>query len=110
VPLAVFTLTKGDPKYYRLTISSKYTADREYTIDRGFCPACGSPVLLKVQRMMDLGFVYIVAASLDDPSWFRPGIDIWTSSAQPWDYMNPALPKFEGGLTDEQVKARLASL
>ena len=110
VPLATFALAKGAPQYYRVTINSDYTANSDYTVDRGFCPACGSPMFLKVQRMMNLGFLYIVATSLDDPSWFRPAIDAWTSSAQPWDYMNPALPKFAGGLTDEQVKERLASL
>ncbi|HEY1266828.1 MAG TPA: hypothetical protein VGH16_06190 [Candidatus Binatia bacterium] len=36
----------------------------------------------------------IKPGSLDDPSWFKPMADIWTSSAQPWDHMNPNLPKF----------------
>jgi hypothetical protein len=36
----------------------------------------------------------IMAGSLDDSSWFRPQADIYTASAQPWDYMNPDLPKF----------------
>jgi len=30
---------------------------------------------------------------LDEPTTFRPSQDIFTASAQPWDYMNPALPK-----------------
>ena len=30
----------------------------------------------------------------DDPSWFRPEADIFVKSAQPWDYMNPDLPKY----------------
>jgi hypothetical protein len=36
----------------------------------------------------------IAAASLDDPSVYQPAMDFFTSSAQPWDHMNPALPKF----------------
>jgi hypothetical protein len=36
----------------------------------------------------------ILASSLDDPSIFKPGMDIYISSAQPWDHMNPALQKF----------------
>jgi hypothetical protein len=36
----------------------------------------------------------IMAASLDDPSVFKAGMNIYTASAQPWDYMDPALPKF----------------
>jgi hypothetical protein len=39
--------------------------------------------------------VAISAASLDDPSWFRPSYHTFTSDAQPWDHMNPALPKYE---------------
>ena len=39
--------------------------------------------------------VAIRTASLDDPSWINPQVDAWTSDAQPWDQMNPALPKFE---------------
>jgi len=31
--------------------------------------------------------------SLDDPSWFRPQMHIFTSDAQPWDQMNFAIPK-----------------
>jgi hypothetical protein len=37
--------------------------------------------------------VTIRVGSLDDPSAFRPSQDIYTASAQPWDYMNPDLPK-----------------
>lgn len=36
------------------------------------------------------------AGSLDDPSWYRPGRDIFVRSAQPWDLMPPELPKSDG--------------
>jgi hypothetical protein len=39
----------------------------------------------------------IYASSLDDPSWHRPTMDIFTSSAQPWDHMDPALLKYPKG-------------
>jgi len=39
--------------------------------------------------------VGILAGSLDDPSWFHPQMDIFVSDAQPWDQMDPAIPKFE---------------
>jgi hypothetical protein len=35
-----------------------------------------------------------LAASLDDPSWFQPQMDIFVSDAQPWDQMDPAIVKF----------------
>jgi hypothetical protein len=37
-----------------------------------------------------------MAASFDDPSWYRPQAEIYTASAQLWDYMNPDLSKFPG--------------
>jgi hypothetical protein len=60
---------------------------------RGFCPECGARVAVKPEAAPQ--FVAIHAASLDDPSGFKPGMDAWTSDAQPWDAMNPALAKFE---------------
>jgi len=33
-------------------------------------------------------------ATFDDPSWFRPEADIFVQSAQPWDHMNPDIPKY----------------
>jgi hypothetical protein len=39
----------------------------------------------------------IRSASLDDPTWFAPQVEIFTRSAQPWVKMDPALPKFEKG-------------
>ena len=59
---------------------------------RGFCPDCGSPIVVKPDSIPQ--FVAIRTASLDDPSWFNPQVDVWTSDAHPWDQMNPALPKF----------------
>jgi hypothetical protein len=38
----------------------------------------------------------IVAASLDDPSLFRPTIDIHVAGAQPWDLLDLATTKFDG--------------
>jgi hypothetical protein len=60
---------------------------------RGFCPECGSPIQAKPDSTPHI--LAIRTASLDDPSWINPQIDVWTSDAQPWDQMNPALPKFE---------------
>lgn len=60
---------------------------------RGFCPQCGSPVLLKTDAVPQI--IAIRTASLDDPSGFSPQVDVWTSDAHAWDVMNPALPKFE---------------
>jgi hypothetical protein len=60
-------------------------------VERGFCPTCGSQVVLKLERLPHvLGFQ---AGGLDDPSIYRPTMDVFTSSAQPWDYLDPAVQK-----------------
>ena len=89
VPAAAFKLTRGEPRYYTTR------GDSGGEISRGFCANCGSPVVGRPRRMPDL--IAIPAASLDDPSWHKPAVDVFVSSAQPWDYMNPDLPKFPQG-------------
>ena len=59
---------------------------------RAFCPTCGSPVYMTFPAMPD--FVVVRAASLDDPSLYAPHMIFWTTSAQPWDHVDPALPAF----------------
>jgi hypothetical protein len=59
---------------------------------RGFCPSCGARLFAKSSA--DPSIIEVHAGSLDDPSCFKPAEDIFTSSAQPWDSMNPALRKF----------------
>ncbi len=100
VPTAAFTLTKGNPKYYVVKGGSGSS------LHRGFCSDCGSPVIAKADAFPD--FRGVPAASLDDPSGVKPAADIWTSSAQPWDYMDPALPKYEHQPTEEEMQALLA--
>jgi hypothetical protein len=85
VPGAAFKVVQGSPKYFDLT------ADSGQTTRRCFCGDCGSPLFGRPGLGGDM--VTIRAGSLDDPSAFRPSQDIYTASAQPWDYMNPKLPK-----------------
>jgi hypothetical protein len=75
----------GEVKYYDVT------GDSGRIVSRGFCPNCGSRLFSKPPIPELMG---IMAGSLDDPSWFQPRMDIYTASAQPWDCMNPDLPKF----------------
>jgi hypothetical protein len=60
---------------------------------RGFCPDRGGPIM--AQSPADSQVAAIRTASLDDPSWFTPQMDVWKSDAHPWDHMNPALLRFE---------------
>lgn len=85
VPRDALSITQGEPTYYTSQ------SDSGETVSRGFCPECGSGIFSKLSANPDI--VGLKAASLDDPSWFRPAVDIYTDSAQPWDVMNPDLPK-----------------
>jgi hypothetical protein len=90
VPAAALSFSNGEPKYHVTT------ADSGNVVSRGFCVECGSPVVAKQQSVYP---VYIIHAStLDEPSGHRPTMDVFTSSAQPWDHMHPDLPKYPRGL------------
>jgi hypothetical protein len=62
-------------------------------VERGFCPSCGSRVANRLGRLPDI--VGLMAGSLDDPSLHKPSMDIFTSSAHPWDHLAPDTRKFE---------------
>lgn len=85
VPKDVVKITQREPTYY-----TARSANRE-TVSLGFCPECGPGVFSKLSANPEV--ICPKAASLDDPSWFSPAIDIYTESAHPLDAMNPVLPK-----------------
>ena len=64
-------------------------------LNRGFCPNCGSRLFGKPDSRSDL--MVITAGTLDTPRRHKPTMDIFAESAQPWDYMNPHLPKIPKG-------------
>jgi hemoglobin-like flavoprotein len=65
--------------------------------ERGFCPNCGSPLTVTSARRPDV--LGLQAGSLDDPSTYQPMLDVFTSSAQPWDKMDPKLQKHSHSLS-----------
>jgi hypothetical protein len=89
VPGPALRITKGNPRYHTTATDSGSMASR------GFCPECGCPVIAKSSGHPML---IVYAASLDDPSWHHPTMDVFTSRAQFWNYMNPSLPKYPRGL------------
>ena len=86
VPASGFRITQGAPKRYVAK------ADSGNEITRVFCGDCGSPLYVQVSPRPDI--IGIRVGSLDDPSGFRAEADIFVGSAQPWDHMDPALPKY----------------
>ncbi len=87
VPAASFQITQGAPKTY---IGK---ADSGNAITRAFCGECGSPLYVQVATRPDI--VGLRVGTLDDPSEFRPEADIFVKSAQPWEHLNPELPKYD---------------
>jgi hypothetical protein len=89
VPANSFKFTRGRPRYH-FTASAAIGHHK-----RGFCAKCGSRLTGGENREGTSPIVGINAGCLDDPSWFRPQHHIFTSDAQPWDHMDPTIPKYE---------------
>ena len=86
VPKAGMKLT-GELKFY-----GKET-DRGTSMERGFCPNCGSNVLCQSDAWDDQ---YVLSAgTLDDTSVYKPQVNIFTRSAQAHVFSTDELPKFE---------------
>jgi hypothetical protein len=89
VPKAAVSVT-GEPRYHKVVGSGGKA------VERGFCPSCGSQVLAKLERMPDV--LGLQAGSLDDPARYKPAMDIFANSAQPWGQMRPDTQKLPQGL------------
>ena len=76
VPAATLTITQGAPKGY----ASRSESGSE--VERQFCADCGAPLFSKLQSQPQLMVVKV--GSLDDPSAFKIGVDMWMSAAQSW--------------------------
>jgi hypothetical protein len=61
---------------------------------RGFCAECGSRMTGGEHEDRPSEWIGITAGSLDDPNWFRPQTDFFVSDVQPWDLMDPVIPKY----------------
>jgi len=80
----------GELKFY-----GKET-ERGTVMERGFCPQCGSNVLCRSDAWPDL---YVLAAgTLDDPSVYKPKINIFTRSAHAHVFSIGDLSRREDGI------------
>jgi hypothetical protein len=73
VPADGFEVTKGEPVLGGL---------RGPVAHHHHCPQCLSWVFTRAEGMD--WFVNIRATMLDDPGWFEPYIELWTSERLPW--------------------------
>jgi hypothetical protein len=83
-----FKLLEGSLRYH---FTDQVSGGRH---KRGFCADCGSRIT-GGETEVPQPWMGLTASSLDDSSWYRPQYDIFASHAQPWDLMDPALPKHE---------------
>jgi hypothetical protein len=60
---------------------------------RSFCPTCGSPVYVTFSAMPENFAVH--AASLDDPTRFKPQAVTYTVRGYAWDFIDPSVDRFE---------------
>jgi len=85
VPAAAFRVREGEPRRFDVV------AESGSTVSRYFCPTCGTPLYSALGGRGPL--VAVKAGSLDDPSWVRPAMEIWTDRAQPWAPHAEGLPR-----------------
>ena len=71
---AAFRVTHGEPK----TFVSKSDAGREKL--GAFCPNCGTRIYHKPEWRR--GTISVKPGTLDDTSWLRPQVHLWTSRKQ----------------------------
>ncbi len=81
------TITAGDPKTYTNHGSSGGA------VTRHFCGNCGGRLYTSGDLPGEI--IMIQAGSLDDPSGISPQSVIYYKNANPWDKLDPILPKFE---------------
>jgi hypothetical protein len=88
VPSAAFKITQGTPKRF----DSK--ADSGRTLHRYFCGDCGSPIYS--QRATSPETVVVRAGTFDNTQGMKITANIWTKSARPWAFIDPASKQFPG--------------
>lgn len=72
------------------------TAESGNTVERGFCPKCGSQMYSRTVTPQGMP-MRVRAGTLDDPELIAPQSIIWASSAPSWASLDPELPQFPKG-------------
>ncbi len=81
------TTVSGNVQTYAMT------SDQGNDVISAFCGKCGNPIYKTTSMMPDVMAFH--AATLDDPSLFKPEVLVHSNSAQPWDYIDPELKRAE---------------
>jgi hypothetical protein len=86
-------LGKGSVKFEGEAKFWDMVADSGNVKTRAFCPNCGSPVYMTYKATPDVLTVH--AASLDDPTRYKPQAVTYTLRGYAWDHIDPTLAKFD---------------
>ena len=88
IPTAALRIVQGSPR--RFTV----IADSGRTLHRFFCGDCGSP--LYSRRELTPENTSLRIGTLDNAPVMKITANIWTKSARPWAYLDPASAQFAG--------------
>jgi hypothetical protein len=83
-------------RYHGEITTLEKVADSGNTVERGFCPTCGSQLYSKTMKATGLP-MRVRAGTLDDPEVMPPQAIIWAASAPSWAVLDPALPHYPKG-------------
>ncbi len=72
------------------------TADSGNSVERGFCPVCGSQMYSRTVTPAGMP-IRIRAGTLDNPELRPPEAIIWADSAPGWAVFDPELPRHGRG-------------
>ncbi len=68
------------------------TGDSGQPVYRRFCPNCGSGIVADAAALP--GVRIVLAGTLDDPAAFKPAMEIFCDSAQPWFHAGGTRQRF----------------
>jgi len=90
---AQFVVEKSQAKLVGKTSTFELTSDAGNKITSHFCGNCGSPLYKTTSMMSDTLFFHV--ATLDEPAQFEPQTVVCGEFGQPWDHIDPAIPRRE---------------
>ena len=88
IPTNALRITQGTPRRFTKQ------ADSGRTLHRFFCGDCGSSLFSRREATPET--TVLRAGAFDDPPEMKLTAHIWTRSARPWSYIDPASAQFPG--------------
>lgn len=87
VPDAGFSYTQGEPSGFS-------RPDLDNPVTRYFCSNCGTGIGTTSPNAP--GAMILKVGTMDDPSFYEPGLAIFTKDAQSFHHIRDDIPNFEG--------------